>query len=262
MNLKLTPKLATKYVALIAIFSALYAILRYVPLGPMIGMPATFSFSDALAPLLGIILGPFAGGISVIIGTFAAAALGKPLMFLGLDFLPAFVNCIAMGLLIKRKWVPVVALYAVLLGIFLVSPYTLVMVQVGSLAIPFVWLHIVALIVLLSPLRTKAVDNIRKFNIPRLTLSLAVLVFIGTMLQHLTGNLLFQLILGPPIGNWTISQFATTWTLAFYAYPFERMLMVIIAVIIGVPLIVAIKKSMLPFETPMSEKEKAKKAYA
>ncbi len=262
MKLNLTPKFATKYIALIAIFSALYAILRYIPLGPMIGMPATFSFADALAPLLGILLGPFAGGISVIIGTFSAAALGKPLFFLGLDFLPAFLNCVAMGLLIKRKWIPVTILYAVLLGIFLVSPYTLLTVQVGSLAVPFVWLHVVALIVLISPLRAKAVDNIKKFNIPRLTLSLAVLVFIGTMLQHLTGNLLFQLILGPPIGNWTVEQFAATWTLAFYAYPFERLLMVLIAVIIGVPLIVAVKRSLLPFETPINEKENAKKAYA
>ncbi len=261
-KLKLNSNLATKYVALIAIFSALYAILRIVPLGPMIGMPQTFSFSDALAPLLGIILGPFAGGISVIIGTFAAAAFGKPLFFLGLDFLPAFINCVAMGLLIKRKWVPVAIIYAALLGIFLLSPYTLVMISVGDLAIPFVWLHIVGLMVLLSPLRSKAVDNIKKFNIPRLALSLAVLAFIGTMMQHLTGNLLYQLILGQPIGTMVAAQFVPVWIAAFYAYPVERTLMVLIAVLIGVPLIIAIKKSMLPFETPMNEQEKAKKAYA
>lgn len=262
MNLKLNSKLATKYVALIAIFSALYAVLRYIPLGPMIGMPAAFSFSDALAPLIGIILGPFAGGISVIIGTFTAAAVGKPLFFLGLDFLPGFINCVAMGLLIKRKWIPVVALYAILLGIFLASPYTLVMVEVGSLAIPFVWLHIIGFIVLLSPIRSKAVDNIKKTNIPRLAISLGVLVFIGTMMQHLTGNLIYQFILGKPVGEMLALDFVPIWTAAFYAYPFERLLMVVIAVLIGVPLIIAIKKSMLPFETPINEQEKAKKAYA
>lgn len=136
------------------------------------------------------------------------------------------------------------------------------MVNVGSLAIPFVWLHIIGFIVLLSPIRSKAVDNIKKSNIPRLTISLSVLVFIGTMMQHLTGNLLFQLILGPPIGNWTLEQFAATWTFAFYAYPFERLLMVVIAVIIGVPLIIALKKTILPFDTPINEQERAKKAYA
>jgi len=263
VNLKLNNnKLTTKYIALIAIFSSLYAILRYVPLGPMIGLQGTFSFSDALAPLMGIILGPFAGGISVIIGTFTAAALGKPLVFLGLDFLPGFINCIAMGFLIKRKWIPVAALYALFIGLFIVSPYSLLLVKVGSLAIPFLWLHIVALIVLLLPLRSKAIDNIKKFNIPKMALSLTVLAFIGTMLQHLTGNLLTQFILGAA-NTGEIPDFTLLWTGVFYAYPFERTLMVLITIVIGVPLIIAIKKSMLPFETPINEeREKEKKVYA
>jgi hypothetical protein len=262
MKNKLNSKIATKYVALIAVFSALYAILRLIPLGPMIGLSATFSVSDALAPLMGIILGPFAGGASIIIGTFTAAALGKPLVFLGLDFLPALINCVSLGLLIKRKWIPVAILDAVLLVLFLASPYSSLLVQVGSLAIPFVWMHVIAFVVLISPLRSKAVDNIKKFKIPRLALSVAVLAFIGTMMQHLTGSLIYQFILGEPIGKMTAAQFVPAWTAIFFTYPIERTIMVIITVIIGVPLIVAIKKSMLPFDSPMNAKEKAEQAYA
>jgi hypothetical protein len=254
VNIKLNNKLTTKYIALIAIFSSLYAILRYLPLGPMIGLAGSFSFSDALAPLMGIILGPFAGGASVIIGTFTAAALGKPIVFFGLDFLPGFINCVAMGLLIKRKWIPVIALYTILLGVFLVNPYTLLLVKVSSLTIPFAWLHIVAFIILLSPLRAKAVNNIKKFNIPKMALSLATLAFIGTMLQHLMGNLLTQLTLG--VFSEKATDFTGLWTAIFYVYPFERSLIILITVLIGVPLIIAIKKSMLPFETPINEQEK------
>lgn len=250
-------KLTTKYIALIAVFSALYAMLRYLPLGPMIGLQGSFSFSDTLAPLMGIILGPFAGGASVIIGTFTAAALGKPIIFFGLDFLPGFINCIAMGLLIKRKWKPVAALYALLLGIFLFSPYSLLTVQVSALAIPFAWMHIVAFIVFLSPLRGRAVDNIKKFNIPKMALSLAGLAYIGTMLQHITGCLLTQLTLG--VFSDGTTNFSEMWTAIFYAYPFERGLIIIVTVIIGVPLITAIKKAMLPFETPINDQpEKTK----
>ncbi len=259
-NLNLNKKLTTKYVALIAIFSALYSILRLIPMGPMIGLSQSFSVSDALAPLLGIILGPFAGGISVIIGTFTAAALGKPLVFLGLDFLPAFVNCVAMGFLIKRKWIPVAALYAILLGIFIVSPYSLLTVQVGSLAIPFMWLHIVALVVLISPLSFKAMSNIKKFNIAYLALSVAVLAFIGTMLQHLTGNLIYQLTFGQPIGGYTFNNFAGYWNLIFFVYPIERTVIVLITVLLGVPLIRVLKKSVLPFETPLNEQPKEKES--
>ncbi|MCL2134394.1 MAG: hypothetical protein FWH37_02405 [Candidatus Bathyarchaeota archaeon] len=324
MNLKINSRTTTKHIALITIFSALYAILRYLPLGPMIGLAGTFSFSDALAPLIGIVLGPFAGGISVIIGTFTAAAISKPIVFFGLDFLPGFINCVAMGFLIKRKWIPIIVLYALLLGVFIVSPYSLLYVQIGSLTIPFTWLHIVAFIVFLSPLRSKAVNNIKKFNtnktitnqqsqsnknmtigiisgiilgiilgiitgkilhlnttnsiilgtitgttlgiiwsitikiakkinIHNITWSIATLIFIGTMLQHLTGSLLTQLTLGVFAEG---TNFADMWTAIFYVYPFERILMVLFTTCIGVPLIIAIKKSMLPFETPINEKEK------
>jgi hypothetical protein len=255
VNLKLRNRLTTKHIALIAIFSALYAMLRYLPLGPMIGLEGSFSFSDALAPLIGLILGPFTGGISVIIGTFTAAALGKPIAFLGLDFLPGFINCVSMGLLMKRKWIPVVGLYALLLGIFVISPYSLTFVQVGSLAIPFVWLHIVALIVLLSPLRSKATDNIKKFNIPKMALSLTILAFIGTMLQHIMGSLLFQLVFGV-LAEIPAAEFAGVWTAIFFVYPFERILMLIIAILIGTPLIIIIKRAIPHFETPLNEQEK------
>jgi hypothetical protein len=98
----------TKIIAFLIVFSALYAALRPVPLGPMIGLSNSFSISDFLVPLYGIILGPYVGGLSVIIGTFLGMALGKAPYFLGLDFLPAFVNTVAIGFLMKRKWAPVI----------------------------------------------------------------------------------------------------------------------------------------------------------
>jgi hypothetical protein len=250
----LRPKITTKQIALIAVFSALYAVFRIIPIGPMIGLSSSFSLSDALAPLIGIILGPFAGGATVIIGTFSAMALGKAPVFMGLDFLPALVNAVAIGFLIRRKWVPVVALYATVLAIFLLSPYTLLIVQVGSIPIPFMWMHLIALIVLLSPLRSIAINNIRKSNLAYLAVSIAIIVFIGTMLQHLTGNLLFQLVFGQPIGGYTTATFAGYWTMIFYAYPIERTVMIVIATIIGVPLIKILKKSVLPFDDPTTDK--------
>jgi len=247
-------KITTKQLALMAVFSALYAVLRIIPLGPMIGLSQSFAVSDALAPIIGIILGPFTGGLSVIIGTFSAMALGKPVIFLGLDFLPAFMNAVAVGFLIRRKWIPVAAIYAALLVIFVLSPYTLLTVQVGTMPVPFMWLHIIALIVLLSPISFKAVSNVRKSNIAYLALSIAIIAFIGTMLQHLTGNLLYQFTFGQPIGPFDAARFAGYWNLIFYAYPIERIVMVIIATLIGVPLVKILKQSVLPFEDPTTDK--------
>ena len=97
----------TKAIAMIAIFAALYAALRIIPTVPMIGTGATFHLSDILAPLYGILLGPFVGGAAILIGTFAAIGLGSSMPFLGLDFLPAFVVAISLGLLVRKKWLQI-----------------------------------------------------------------------------------------------------------------------------------------------------------
>jgi hypothetical protein len=237
----------TKIVASIVVFSALYGVIRLVPLGPMIGLSASFSVSDSLAPLYGIILGPFTGGISIIIGTLLGMAMGKAPVFLGLDFLPALVNAVALGLLVKRKWKPVVLLNLVLVMMFLLSPYSLLLAEIpmgtGTLAFPFVWLHIVALIVLISPLRSKAISWIETLKTAYLPWGLAVVAFIGTMMQHLTGNLVFELTWGAPIGGLTAEGFRGIWTAAFFVYPVERTVLVLVTVLIGVPLVRILKKS-------------------
>jgi hypothetical protein len=238
----------TKIIASIAVFSALYGLIRLVPLGPMIGLSASFSVSDSLAPLYGIILGPFTGGISVVIGTFLAMAMGKAPAFLGLDFLPGLVNAVALGFLVKRKWKPVVLLNLALLVIFVLSPYSLLIVEIpigtGTLAFPFIWLHMVAFIVLISPLRSKALSWIETLKTAYLPWGLAVIAFIGTMMQHITGNLVFELTWGSPIGGLTAEGFQGIWTVAFFAYPLERAVLVLITVLVGVPLVRILKKSL------------------
>jgi hypothetical protein len=140
----------------------------------MIGLSATFSVSDFLAPLYGIILGPYVGGLSIVIGTFLGMAMGKAPVFLGLDFLPAFVNAVAIGFLIKRKWAPVVVLNIILLLAFTLNPLTTLFIG----PIPFIWLHIVAFLVLISPLGRKAGQWVETLKPKFLTAGVAILAFI------------------------------------------------------------------------------------
>jgi hypothetical protein len=235
----------TKIIASIAIFSALYGVIRLVPLGPIIGLSQYFSVSDSLAPLYGILLGPFTGGISIVIGTALGWLMGKPVSFLGLDFLPALINTVVIGLLIKRQWKPVIILNAVLLAMFILSPYSLPMIAIpGIFYFPFLWMHIVALIVLISPIRSKAVFWIETLKSTHIPWGIAILAFIGTMIQHLAGNLVYQLVVGQPIGGLTAEGFQPIWTAAFFAYPVERSALIIITVLVGAPLVRILKKSL------------------
>lgn len=234
----------TKITASLIVFSALYAALRPVPLGPMIGLSTTFSVSDFLAPLYGIILGPYVGGLSVIIGTFLGMTIKAP-VFMGLDFLPAFVNTVAIGFLMKRKWAPVVVLNIVLLSAFILNPLTTLFIG----PVPFFWLHIVAFLVLISPLGRKAGQWVETLKPKFLTAGLAILAFVGTMMQHLTGNILTEVVLGQIVGSIPSVTFSTViWPGAFVLYPWERLTLVILSVVVGVPLVRTLKKSLLPFQ--------------
>ena len=245
--------ISTKQIALIAIFSALYSVIRQIPMGPMIGLSTTFSVSDSLAPIYGIVLGPYTGGVSVLIGTFIAMAMGKPIIFMGLDFLPAFVNAVAIGFLMRKKWVPAIILNLGLLIIFLANPLTSWFISIPfgatTIAFPFFWLHIIALAVLVSPLGYKAGSWVKTLKPIFLTAGIAILAFIGTMMQHLTGNILSEVVRSQIFGLTLPEAFPTLiWPSAFILYPWERLALIILAVIVGVPLVKTLKKSMLPFE--------------
>lgn len=254
----------TKAFATIAIFSALYSVLRILPTVPMVGVPgASFSVSDVLAPLYGILLGPYVGGVTVILGTFLGMALGKPVVFLGLDFLPAFVNVVALGLLFRRKFLPAFILNITLLVLFLVNPLTSILINVGGMLLPFAWVHILAFIVLLSPLSRKAVQWVESLKPTMLAFGIAILAFIGTMLQHLMGNILYEVVLNQFyvfIGQEPIvatAAFSGTWSLLFFVYPWERLMLIVLAVIVGVPVVRVLKKTLLREEKqPVAEIEK------
>jgi hypothetical protein len=64
------------------------------------------------------------------------------------------------------------------------------------------------------------------------------------MMQHLTGNLVFELTWGAPIGGLTAGGFQGIWTAAFFAYPVERAVLVLITVLVGTPLVRILKKSL------------------
>ena len=245
----------TKIIASIATFASLYTVLRMIQTVPMIGIQgASFSPSDVLAPIYGILLGSYVGGASIILGTFLAIALGRPVSFLFLDFLPAMVNAIALGFLVRRKWTPAVILNVALLLVFLLNPLTSIFVNVPlgntTISFPFAWMHIAAFAVLLSPLGRKAGQWIETAKSTRITTGIAILGFIGTMMQHLMGGILFEVVLGQIINPPVIvaAAYPGIWTTVFFLYPWERLVLILLAVVVGTPLVRALSNSLFRFE--------------
>ena len=238
----------TRRLAFTATFGVLYMVFRMISTFPMIGVSgAVFSTSDMIAPLYGIILGPYVGASSIVLGTFLAIAFGRPSFFLGLDFLPAMINALVVGFLVKRKWVLSAVFYVVPFLLFLAHPYTMLLVPISNPSsgityyVPFAWVHCIALIALVSPVSRRATDWVTGSSISRLVPGLAVLSFIGTFAQHLTGNLLYETILGMYLGIVKPESFSMIWSAIFWVYPIERTVIVIVATIFGTALIRALR---------------------
>jgi hypothetical protein len=239
----------TKTIAMLIVFTALYTVLRFIPYTILIGGTGGFLWlSDLLPPIFGILLGPYVGGLSILMGSFLAIGFGHSVTFLGLDFLPDLVSAVAIGFLVRRKWAPVVLLNAALLLIFFLDPLTSFFVTIPhtAISIPFAWMHIVAFVVLLSPLSRKAARWVDAALQPKLVgIGLVILAFIGTIMQHLTGNILFEFVFGQignppiiPVGAWP-----GEWTLVVLAYPVERSILILSAFLIGTPLILILSKN-------------------
>ena len=220
-----------RIVPLAATFAAVYGILRLTPIFAMIGGSGrVFSTTEFVSPLLGVILGPYVGSLAAIIGTFLGIMLTGRMNFFGLDFLPSMMNALVLGTLMRRKPIFAVGLYSALVALFFVDPSTLHFVSIpfsgSTITVPFIWLHIIAWILLLSPLNMKSVEWISGASERRRVAAACFLSLIGTTAQHLTGTLLFASLAVPLMGM-TPNALMVTWTAVFYTYPLERLVVIL-----------------------------------
>jgi len=94
------------------------------------------------------------------------------------------------------------------------------------------WLPItVALAVLVSPLTRNLGDRFSFGSRRDLAKAVLVVAFIGTMIEHVTGGLLFASLFG--------SVALRSWPFIFLVYPFERAVLVLGAVVVCTPLLLA-----------------------
>jgi len=218
----------TRQITIAAVFSVVYFLLRSVPTFQMVGVPGRFTAGDLLLTAIAIVAGLKAGVLSVLIGTLLGYAV-RPPVFFGLDFLPAILNVLLATLILttRRKLARVV--YASILSAFVMSPYSLLF---GYGFVPYVWMHLFAFALLLSPITA---------NIPawlthqgfRQVAGITLLALIGTMGQHLTGGLLYEGVVGF-VGGIEPSKFHELWSVIFWLYPAERIIITAISTTIAV----------------------------
>ena len=227
-----SPELSRK-LTLTATLAALYALGRIIPVSKLIGQSGTITAGGIIAPLIGIMLEPAYGIAAVLMGTIAGSFVPWNSLTL-YGFLPGALNVVMVSFAVrgKRSWS--IVMFLLTLGAFLVIPNTEVFVgRFYSPPVPYLWLHLVALAVLISPLSSKLATRLSSTNRAYVLLAVTALAFTGTMIEHVTGGVLYALVIGRG------ALFA--WPIIYLVYPIERAVLVAGAVLVCTPTIILLR---------------------
>lgn len=234
-------RLNSRRIAAVAIFASLYAALRLIPVSPLIGVRSSLTMGEVFSPLAGMILGPLAGGLSVLVGTFLTVAMGRPLVFNGLDFIPGVIAAVTAGLAIQGRIIWSVGLSAVLIAIFSIDPLSVTTVPVGQVTLPFLWMHILAVLAALVVAWRVGTRDIALSN----PIFIATVIFISTMSAHVSGGIMFENVLVRINRILEPEELAATWKVIFYIYPFERLFFLIAASILAISVLKTVPRQTL-----------------
>ena len=115
-------RIGTRRLATIAIFAAIYAVLSLIPVSRLVGNLSFLTMAEVFSPLAGMVLGPFEGGLAVLVGTFAGIALGHPVAFDGLDFIPGVIAAVTAGYAMKGRVKVTLGLTLLMYLVYMVDP--------------------------------------------------------------------------------------------------------------------------------------------
>ena len=231
----LKPKRRSALVASAAVFAGLYALLGLVPISALVGISSFITMREAVSPLVGALFGPL-GTVAIALGVFLDFGLGRPVVFLGLDFLIDAAAALTAGLAFSGKRKMSVLFPTALILLFLVSPSSAWLVSVDGISIPFVWMHVASVAALAGALYLEKEGRIRRLG----AAFVGAVVFASTMAGHITGGILTEYVYlsqGILFGQ---GSAATYWSAVFFLYPPERVFITVVGTAVALPVLRAL----------------------
>lgn len=223
-------------IALIAVFAALHTVLYFASFG------LWRNWAIYIEPVEGILLGPWAGFSAAVIGS----AIGRmirpdPLWMFGIVAEP--LSVLMIGFLAKRRWLPVLATYGVMLTAFFLHPF-------GTQLPLWTILDILLALVLIYPIarfNRLGVQDDRRL----LSVSVILISFVGTVTDSLARIFLFI-----PAGLYAFLGLDFTGALDIFiggavASYIEDIIVVLVSFLVIVPLLLALRR-MKEFHYPLT----------
>jgi hypothetical protein len=233
-------KLASKDLALTICFAALYAVLSFLPLNPLIGaVGKAITAATIIAPIIGILLEPYLSVSSTLLGGVIALAFSP--FFSVPSLVAGVVAALCAGLLFARRRLLSALLYGSLMILYGFHPF------VGSVWLfpAVMWLQVIGFLVLISPLQSMAIKYLHSDRSAKLSYSFIVTIFTATMASQIAGTLVFELMYWPAVWPDVAYWKYVVWPGLTFTYPVERAIITVIASLVGVALYKTLKSGNL-----------------
>ena len=233
-------KITTQNLALIAIFAALYYVLSLIaPINIPTGVGnLTISFAALIAAVIGLVLGPYLGFTSALLGASIAWILppsGGNLF--GLPFLlsPAL-NALVTGLIFYKKWKFGFAVFGALIIAFLFTPPIWPVTENWFVAVAVLFDKIIALFLIL-PVALLA----KQLSFAKASLFYFLLFFVGNQVDNMWGSFIFATPTVYGLFGYTVPDVRLAFLVSPFLYPAVRLIQAVIGMLIAVPLMQALK---------------------
>lgn len=234
-------KSATYPWALTAIFAAFHLVLTFIPF-TVLGMGGgALTWGMISAGIVGFLLGPFFGTISVLIGSLIGTSVFNLGGILGpiVPVLAPTAGAFAAGALRTGRMKELFLVFLIAAILFFISPIgtlAFTIIELGPFDIPisFIWLHLITLVIivfLMIPRLVKKLSDAISFekgrDIKLMPIAVLLFSFIALMTDHIVGNTASVFWLHY-VALFDVPTLVGWWVPITFVYPVERLLATVI----------------------------------
>ncbi|MGC8998012.1 MAG: hypothetical protein ACP5JW_01205 [Candidatus Bathyarchaeia archaeon] len=220
----------TRNLALVISFSSLYAVFCTFPIFQIIGLPyKAITAAAIMAPVIGMILGPYTGAFSTVVGGAIGLLTG---FFSHISLVAGVAAAFCAGSLYTGRRDLCALTYFSLLLLFGFCPFVGPVWLYPSL----MWFQIFGFVVLISPLQSWAVKNMNNTKSDTISVfSFFITFLVSTLAGQIAGSLMFELTLWP-LFTADVDGVKFVWQATTFLYPIERVVIALASTLVGVVL--------------------------
>jgi len=228
---------SSQFVSLVAVFASVNIIFDSLMGLPTLPNDVWSGWVFMVAPLTGMVLGPYAGFLSTLIGVM----IGHSIYFRDVyEFLFTFgapIGAMVSGLLFRGKWKIVLIYYTALLGIYFITPIAW---QLPIWGMWDVYLAYVILLVVAVIMARKSLWDSKSKGLPHI---IAICTIIG-----LEADVLFRIFVFVPCQTYKlfydldVNTLILKWAVGAFETPIKVAMSTLVTAIVGLPVIKSFRK--------------------